>query len=700
MTDQIPFLLCIKKIQNIIDLERENKREPIFYDALPSEYQNYNDSFSEKLEKYYKKISNLVDVGFAKDNNYFLFNNFSKNFMNSGNHNERHLKTIVHSPHSIYFIYKWLFDILNPIFTRETHTEDIDSILSENHKKIVENLKMNMKFCPKYLKDILSGNHAGIDARNFFDKYILEEILNHPHFFNILSYNERIMLTNEELAQFKTQFIFSFQINLSSTIIQNFEDSPDYLEPLPDYVADLYSTNSLFCLHDFQDLIKISTISDASIEIREANFYEDVKKALVNEEDPAQVDFFNKMKNKAENQDNLKVAPLNEFTKRVNLLYLEYYLNYNIELVSSSFSRVVLYQFIVENQNAREHSINDYIDDPSLYQEDLTKMTLRHQRGLFQRIIDRCRRKEINLSDSQVTTNPKDPLLACSVLLNGMTYKNFMERRNALKIADYEYANLFYLTEFNEQKEIDNYDPFLWYLYKEENNVFNQLVAPFVSSFRKNLHPYNLSRMITKTYLCLYDEYKRLYMQKHLSAIELSREEDKKKFILTLFKLTNPQNVISIYVYLYEYLFSPFYSSIYVNEKSRPYDNIDVAFQILNIIIKFYNVDVSEYCRINHSVINIIIRDEEDLRFALNQIIEDDSRDDVFFANVNNFKKTLENRSFPLSTFRVCQYVAGDIVIRIFNVTINRNCRNPDQITFNNKDGFINFLEGKLNEND
>lgn len=696
------FFQYIKKVCDTIKLEEKLQILPNYYYITPKEFGESLVKFKNNLSLYYKEISELVsiDYNFAQTNNFFLFNNFYDKFPNKLSDNE--IRTMIYSPHSIFFLHELLYDLLNPHLTKDTANIDEYGRMNDG-ASIPISLKIEdvMNYCPKYLKIILSGENA----RKIFDEYIVKEMFEHPHLFYMIRFNQKTKMTEDELSKLKLQI---FTDKMIMEILGFIKDLPNYLEPLPDYIGKLYNSKFLHCLHNFQELINMNyNEAIPSICVTDDHFFQDIKIFFVKKGEKDQEIIFENMLKTAKDQDKIKEGKktfgfLNakkEFELRAYLLYQEHYLNYNMKLINGVVFQVGAFYYFHINKRPNNISISEYIKNPRLFFQHLSDRTLSGED--LKRIFHNFHARPVNnnLIETQYNTNPTNPVFSNLFLLDGITYEEFISKRPALKIADEVFVNSCLLKEHNEEEEISSYITQLWELYKEHVDTFQEIITPYVSSFMVNIDPYYTARAITKSYQSLVQKVK------SVTGYDLYKHKaDEEKFILTLFKLARPPNFFSMYVYLYEFMFAGIYDDIYVSD-NKYLENLLVSRNIMQTIISHYNFDASGYCRIDQSVINVISSDVNQIELQFSEIVADESNDIISLIKLDdeiNDEKTLLKTYFSvLESFNALtiRFIQKGGIIRIFNLTIDKKCKESEAFPkiLTNKEALMNFVNEKLN---
>lgn len=652
-SNQLPLLQCIQKILETIDLESQYQIVPQYYEVTKDEFEKSIEEFNKKLETYYLKISDIIDVdkAFAKRNNYFLFDGFSadieaKKFKKL---TPKELLSMVYSPQSINFWQHTFYDVLNPIFTKEVKVIDYDEIINAIQVPITNSIIANLKYCPKYLRIILTQGINQISPIEFYQKYILEEMFTNPHLFNILKFNQDSKLTPEELTSLKDQLISSLNQFHIHEIIQ---DQPNILDSLQSYGKSTYDSKQYYCLRDLQELLKLrSNIDlDVSAPITEKNFYGELEKIFVEEDNKLQNHYFKGLKNAIKSQDKIKDKDLIEkFTNKANLLYNEHLLQYYTLMTNDTIFQADAFSYVKGHKNLHRHTVKEYIDNPSLFMTDLIAMTL--PKNAAGRFISLFRRKDINTDAAQsgIFASPDNPIF-CSMFLDaGMTFKDFIQRRPALRMADSTFMNIVECTPID-------YEETIFKLYKEKAEEFQEIATLFVSAFRKNVDPYEKARTISKTYEFIVQK------MTDLTGFEIESKEHEAKFLCSLFRLAKPPFIISTYIYLYEYLIAPSYSQIYINKNDdgNPFKRLEMTSNILNPLIKYYKFDVSEHCRINRTSCNLDVKNANTLKSFLKDIIEENQEENIFIENSEMLLKKLESiENGSEFTFRIIQIASN-----------------------------------------
>lgn len=620
----------IKKIQEFFKCFA-NYPEASQFDEIDTQKTNKSLELLKQIKEYINDLNNLklqykIDRNFLERKNYFLYDD---SISESEYRKDNNQLALIYTPQSVNFFYKSFRGILNPYFSPEINLTEEQIQMTNIKDDVANSFNENMIYCPSYIQK------AFLTCPNFFDK-VINNIFNYPHIFMLHNFNQEMKFKcdDEIMIKLKNKLL---AINLddifNKTNLKHFITAEKIDDKLDLSLINSDSVQTLIYL------IKLGKVigDQISSQLNEKSFYDAIEEFLIDKSDVFQVNFFTNLKECGKSQDGLESNQLilNHYANglKCSLFYLKN--NFIQSQINDVLFNIRTLTFNKTYFKFRKHNYHDYIKNPLLFSEDVSYFKNIDENS---RKIRRKQKEDNFLERSGVQAKIQDPLFCHQYLIEGITINKFKKERIGLHMLDQLFASRLLCEEYDDKKTIAKYDKSLYELMINSNNFFNEITSPFVASFNKQDNPYQTARAISKSYNKL------IAAVKLLNGLHPDRsEEAEKRFISTLIRLTKPPNIISIYVYLFEFLNSPKYNDIYsylnlktnhlkVTRKIFKYcftslfeEPLEFEENLIDDEDKInFDINLVEFCKISHTHVNIKVKNDKDEFNKIAHLITDD----------------------------------------------------------------------------
>ncbi|KAK8834102.1 hypothetical protein M9Y10_036581 [Tritrichomonas musculus] len=713
----IPVLSELKKYQ---ELFQDNTKYSMISQFLPTneDANNLFTSFKSRLKEYYEDFeafqNKTLKTGFFKiksafmkmneKNYYYLYDDFSYSTDFFKKETDA-INSIIYSPFSINFFSKVFKNLLNDYFTgKEPVPEDEEQLLTK-FSRIGELLLENMKYCPSFLKQLFTDGYTSgkknVTPTEIYEKIVVEQMFENPHLFGILNFGQS-MKTDQKGLNILKQAIKNFKIE-GLFVEQPLTFLPGNKRESKFPLGQLKGSFSPLLLINFRDLLKKGKkIPDQiSSEICKKTFEKQIECLLLDSEDPnysQQIELFKKLKGFLSQQKKIDFL-LNGLSLISNVLKL----NELRSIINETLFNFKGFITIFQNSKIQVNNYKNYINNPRLFMNDMEEVLGKKRKAEN----DDDNESGNQLMISTIAADSGDPFFLNILMLNGMTMTEFLKKRPALRIADHTFKNK---NEYLDIREDFVFEPLIK-MKKNDFSLFADISNDFVDSFSMEMDPFNLARSISKAYTrCMIAT--KAYMSADSGDDNFNNntdftEDEKNKFIVTLFWLTKPSHVVSTYVYLYEFLLSPEY--LYGVFSGKKNDHLDVTGKIFSTCIFAFsssNLDafyIAEFCKICKMNVNLVIENKAENLDKLADIVS--LNDDEKRNYSQMFTKLVEdpiltgqnNKKNPLFTFRIYQSSGDDPTIWICNV-VGFDNKGFDDIPLDSESDLAEYLYDKYGQ--
>lgn len=577
----------------------------------------------------------LYSLDQQKQNEFF-------DYLENGEKND--LLPLFLSPLAINFFYNSFHDIMQPYFMGQKEVPNEENYHSI-YSALLLNLQQNLGYCPSYISDLLtkqneylaSVNPNGVDSSNnengfaidIFNDFVLKILFKRPDLFAISC--------NVNLSLFNNLFEFLKDVNqgLGYPLIILLESNEANTKMLPPQDDDsAYDVSSRFnndnFLNCFRQLLKICPRLPDKLpkDLERSSFIEIIEKLIVQKPGPL---FFKRFKLYTKMEEEARKSPkqinqrvqtsLNSMKRQhdseafVRLMNSSKQLKQIEYLVSQPLSYYKLNCLpIVSKEQFQSRTPNDYIKSPKAF-------------------IDDIRKTEIVLKNIPTgLPNLFKPDNIYKNLIHGIMFNNFCHLRPNLKIADMslETTLIDYNNDFLAESEDEQTVPLLVFM-KKNFTRYKQLAENFVKAFLDSTDPLTKAKEIWDSYATILNAIK----FEIGSDVENLKGKEYRTFVTSIFGLIKPPKIVSVYVFLSEFVFNSCYKQVFEAENDQITNefyyvaslskmmktffssiskyNITTGLEDSNVVNYMYqSIALTQICRINLKL--TVKYDEEELK--------------------------------------------------------------------------------------
>lgn len=671
--------------QNIEDKKKQNiEIMKLFYSYAASTWENsehpdfsihfpgLNDQFKKKTLSY--TLPQTLKFLYTFEANHFdLFINNLKNDKEIKNS----LLPIFLSPLAINYFYNSFNDIIKQFL----HSgEDINVVAS----RLLTNISVNMCFCPDYLikffqQDNVFFEEIGLSKQNIICEYVTKILFLCPDLFGIKLDNctqlDNLKSNfNQIKSEFSDNFSFVFEQynNAGFKILQTTNDedegvydqsvimnaafdnsfrqllkiSPKFPDQLPKYLQS----------ESYEKIIEALVLRPGPKFFKRNNIFQKMKNLYINETKSTKINqmYLNSLKQIGANinHESDAIAKLNQ--KSIQLSHIYHLTNEIFGIYSQKCFD------LLKGKDLHPRDPSDYINCPQHFIDDIKMLKQEHQ-------------AEINT-----------PINVFNFYIQNIKFDVFARRRKEIITTDRSLNTILQSYHFHK------FDTYIQDLKNLDKRSYEKFVNKFDMAFSDSTDPLRKAMHISYAYSEIIGKIKS-NLGKDVNKLE---EDERQNFIFSVFCLMRPAKIMSVYVFLYEFVFNPVCIQIFNDANHQ--DELASIQQTRNILIDLFtfcsklnliygiNGDSPNYLyqaanlsRMSHKSVNLVVKkDESELeKLALmldpNYNINDDGYEKVsesFGAKsrINYFKKIDTSQMITLyiyeneDNFHVCNVTFSD----------------------------------------